>query len=204
MKNLIVALLLCSVMQYAYAAPINLVQNGDFELPVALPGDVPTWSYSGGDSFFGVDADYIGSPLSRPGQVFYDGAATTMGMLGQAIATTAGATYVLEFDLQRYGGSGLPPSNTAAVYFGGNAVFFQQDIAGDWTHFTVSGLIAGPGASTLLQFANLNAYDFNQLDNVSLVALDPDDPTDVPEPATPLNVALSIGALAWLRRRTQR
>lgn len=202
MKNLHAAVFLSLVAQLAGAAPVNLVQNGDFEMAVSGPGDVPLWNYSGGDSYYGVDADYIGSPNARPGQVFYDGAAGNTGLLSQSIATTAGMTYVLEFDLQRYAGSGLAADNLAAVYFGVSNVFYQEDVAGDWTHFTISGLIGGPGASTLLQFSNLNAFDFNQLDNVSLV--EQERPNDVPEPATPLVLAAALGALTLVRRRRPR
>lgn len=202
MKNITAALLLSLAAHAASALPVNLVQNGDFELPVAGPGIVPGWTYSGGDSYFGVDADYIGSPGARPGLVFYDGAATNTGFLSQSISTTAGMTYVLEFDLQRWGSSGLPASNLASVNFGANNVFMQADTAGDWTHFTVSGLLAGPGISTLLQFANLNAFDFNQLDNISLVEQERNN--QVPEPATPLAIAAAIGALSLARRRRTR
>lgn len=201
MKKIVSALLLSMVAQFAAAAPINLVQNGDFELAVTGPGDVPMWSYSGGDSYFGVDADYIGSPLSRSGQVFYDGAANNIGVLSQSVATTAGATYKLEFDLQRYAWSPTNVSNLAAVYFGASNVFFQEDTHGDWTHFTILGLIAGPGNSTVLRFENLNAFDFNQLDNISLVVIDDGGPNPVPEPATPLTMLAAAGAIALLRRR---
>jgi hypothetical protein len=199
MKNLKAALFLSLVAQFATAAPINLVQNGDFEAAVAGPGDVPGWVYSGGDSYFGVDADYIGSPAARPGQVFYDGAATNTGYLSQNIATIAGATYTLEFDLQRWASS-TAISNFASVNFGAATVFAEQDIGSDWTHFMVSGLVGGPGAFTLLQFTNLNLYDFNQLDNISLVAADRP-PVDVPEPATPYVLAAVLGACLLARRR---
>ena len=200
MKTKILGMLAVAVglaAQFATAAPINLVQNGDFEATGAGPGIVASWSYSGGDSYFGVDADYIGSPLARPGQVFYDGAASTPGVLSQSIATTAGTAYVLEFDLQRYGNSGLPASNLASVTFGGINVFSEQDHASDWTHFVVSGLLGGPGAFSLLQFTNLNAFDFNQLDNVSLVAIQP-----VPEPGTLALLGLGLLGLGLSRRRS--
>lgn len=202
MKNLYAAVFLSLAAQFATAAPINLVQNGDFEIAVAGPGMVPNWTYSGGDSYFGVDADYIGSPGARPGLVFYDGAATNTGYLSQSIATTAGTSYILEFDLQRWAGTNNPVSNLASVSFGGASVFYQADTAGDWTHFTVGGLVGGPGAFTLLEFANLNAFDFNQLDNVSLV--EKDVRTDIPEPATPLVFAAALGALTLVRRRRPR
>jgi hypothetical protein len=200
MKKLISVVFLSLATQLAWAAPVNLVQNGDFELPGAGPGMVPGWSYTDGDSYFGVDADYIGSPLARPGLVFYDGAATNTGLLAQSIATNAGTIYRLEFDLQRYASSpNNPIDNLAAIYFGGLTVFSQEDVAGDWTHFVISGLIGGPGASTLLQFANWNTFDFNQLDNVSLV--EQDRPNDVPEPSTPLTLAAALAAITLVRRR---
>lgn len=199
MKKLISVVFLSLAAQLACAAPVNLVQNGDFEIPGANPGLVPGWSYSGGDSYFGIDADYIGSPLARPGLVFYDGAATNAGLLAQSIATTAGTAYRLEFDLQRYATTNNPTDNLAAITFGGSTVFSQEDVDGDWTHFVINGLIGGPGATTLLQFANWNTYDFNQLDNVSLVELD--DTVDVPEPATPLTLAAALAAITLVRRR---
>lgn len=199
MRNLFSAVLLTLAAQFAQAAPINLIQNGDFEIAVASPGDVPGWTYSGGDSYFGVDADYIGSPGSRPGQVFYDGAALTTGYLSQLVATIAGTSYRLEFDLQRYDNSGQPADNLAAVRFGGLTVFNEINIAGDWTHYVVTGLVGGPGGTTLLEFANRNGFDFNQLDNISLIAVDGSTP--VPEPATPLVLAAGVAALALTRRR---
>lgn len=199
MRNLFLAVLLSLAAQCAGAAPINLVQNGDFELAVTGPGDVPGWTYSGGDSYFGVDLDYIGSPASRPGQVFYDGAASSIGYLSQLIATVTGVSYRLEFDLQRYDNSGLAADNLAIITFGGVTVFSETDIASDWTHFIVDGLVGGAGSATLLQFANLNAVDFNQLDNITLIALN--GPVPVPEPSTSLALAAAAGAMILTRRR---
>ena len=202
MRNLLSAVLLSLAAQFAGAAPINLVQNGDFDNLVATPGDVPGWSYSGGDGYFGAGPDFIGSPASRPGFVFYDGAATNTGYLSQLIATVSGASYRLEFDLQRYDNSGMAPSNLAAVDFGGLTLFNEINVTGDWTHYVVNGLVGGAGGATLLRFANLNAVDFNQLDNVTLVALD--GPVPVPEPAAPLAFAAAAGALVLTRRRRRR
>ncbi len=202
MNKLIAALLLGLTAQLATAVPINLVQNGDFEAAVAGPGDVPSWNYSGGDSYFGVDADYLGSPAARPGQVFFDAAADNLGILSQSIATTAGAIYVLEFDLQRWANVGNAVDNLAAVSFGGTNVFYEEDVGGDWTHVMVSGLVGGPGAATLLQFSHFNVFDFIQIDNVSLFVREQD--VDVPEPAVPMLLAAAIGACVLARRRRRR
>jgi hypothetical protein len=204
MKKLLAVTLLHAILGVtaAGAAP-NLIDNGDFELPGGGPGLVPGWTYTDGDAYYGVDADYIGSPNARPGLVFYDGAATNIGLLSQIVDTTTGTSYRLEFDLQRYASTSTNPvDNFATIYFGGLTVFQQEDVAGDWTHFIVDGLIGGAGASTTLTFGNWNTWDFNQLDNITLVATD--GPNDVPEPATALTLAAGLGALAMLRRRRPR
>lgn len=199
MKNLFTALFLSLVAQLAFAAPVNLVQNGDFETPVAGPGIVPGWLYAGGESYYGVDPDYSAAPQARPGLVFYEGAAVNPGYLSQNIATTAGTAYRLEFDLQRYGASGSPASNVTAFTFGALAAFSQTNTAGDWTHYIIDGLVAGPGAFTLLEFSSANVFDFTQLDNVSVTALDA--VIAIPEPGTGFILGAAIGALVLARRR---
>ena len=90
------ALLLAS--PFAHAGP-NLVLNGDFENL-----DISMWTLAspgGGQQAFGEDV--TGSPLSdATNRVFGDLNTTELGFLRQTIATIAGATYKLTFDLQRW------------------------------------------------------------------------------------------------------
>jgi hypothetical protein len=195
-------------MQCALASPINIVNNGNFELGSA--GSVPGWIMApdpasipfGGQS---VVPDFSFSPTPHGGKVFNDAAYLTVGYLSQLLATTAGATYTLEFDLQRFDTNQGVIDNFAMASFDGVTLLNQVNVDGDWTHFTYAGLTAS-GASTQLKFGNRNFWDFNQLDNVSVVktSADPDvppDPRDLPEPASTALVLAALGLLGWTRRR---
>lgn len=169
----------------------NLVSNGNFE-----NADTSMWLQSGDTSAQYFSADWSGSHLSDSNNtVFADGAYPGLGYLGQNIATLAGAKYTLTFDLQRIDtrdvAQGQQLDNEVLVTFGGHTVFHQTNTSGDWTHYTVSDLTAA-GAHTLLQFGDRNHYDYNQLDNVSLVM------TAVPEPATAL---MLMGGLVLMAAR---
>lgn len=185
-------------LAFMLAAPAalagNLVINGDFE-----NADTSMWLHAGDTSAQYFSGDWSGSPLSNPANtVFADGAYPGLGYLGQNIATIAGAKYTLAFDLQRIdttnGNPATPLSNEVLVTFGGNTVFHQTNTSGDWTHYTVSNLTAS-GAHTLLQFGDSNHYDYNQLDNVSLVM------SAVPEPATALMLMGGLVLMATRRFR---
>ncbi|MES2117314.1 MAG: PEP-CTERM sorting domain-containing protein [Pseudomonadota bacterium] len=185
-------------LAFILAAPAalasNLVNNGDFE-----NADHSMWLQTGDTSAQYFSFDYSGSPLSNLNNtVFADGAYPGPGYLGQLIATQAGARYTLEFDLQRIdtsnAGLGQQMNNEMLVTFGANTVFHQTNTSGDWTHYTVTNLTAA-GSQTLLQFGDSNQYDYNQLDNVSLVM------TAVPEPATAAMLMAGLVLMALRRHR---
>lgn len=196
MKTLLSVVLLGLASQAALAAP-NLIVNGDFETPVETAGAVPGWSYEGGDFGYGVDLDRSLSALPREGQVYYDYAGGNTGYLSQAIATVNGYRYLLEFDLQRLPTTDNLPDNLAQISFGNSIVFSQSNIGSDWTHYSISGLLA-TGSSTVLTFGNRNSYDFNQLDNISLSV------TAVPEPASVALLGAGLGVLLLARRKQDR
>ena len=195
-------------VQCALASPINLVANGDFELGGAA--NVPGWVMApdpasialGGQS---VAPDFSFSPAPHGGKVFVDMAYDQVGLLSQLLTTTAGAVYTLEFDLQRFDTSGGDVDNYFKVLFNGVQLLQETNVGADWTHFVFSGLTAG-GATTWLEFGNRNFWDFNALDNVTVVQTsrdpgDPNDPRDLPEPTTAAILALGLGLLARAHRR---
>lgn len=196
MKTLLSALLLGLASQAALAAP-NLIVNGDFETSVQSAGEVPGWSYEGGDFGFGVDIDRSLSPAAHDGHVYYDYAGGNTGYLSQTIATVNGYRYTLEFDLQRVATPDQLLDNVAQVSFGNSVVFSQSNIGADWTHYSVSGLLA-TGSSTVLSFGNRNTYDYNQLDNISLSV------SAVPEPAGVALLGAGLGVLLLARRRDRK
>lgn len=170
----------------ASGAQANLVVNGDFET-----GNFTGWSKSGNLSLSDVIANTV---TSNHTFLWRSGATGSPAIISQALATTAGATYTLEFDLYN-----TATQNAAfAALFDGVNVFTSTNTPLNWMHFSFSGLKA-TGASTLLSFSARNDPSFYRLDNIVVTA---DARNNVPEPGS---VALTLAALllaaAAMRRR---
>jgi hypothetical protein len=192
-------------MQLAFAGPTNLVTNGDFELGGL--GNIPGWTLTPapGGQLQTVLADAIG-PAPHGGKVFLDPAGgTDIGYISQALTTVIGATYKVTFDLQRFDTNNGDVVNFAQAMFGSYVGFEETNVGADWMIKTFN--FTATQTSTVLQFANSNYWDYNQLDNVVVIqtSADPDlppDPSNVPEPASAALVMAALGLLGWTRRRT--
>lgn len=208
MKTFLRALLFSALglsAQALWATPIELVVNGDFET-----GTLGGWSQSGLTGYQAVSTDTLGPVLTRhTGFVFSEGADISNGYISQTIATVAGATYTLKFDLQRLDtrGPGDPLTNFEEVTFGAVTVFSETNVTdNDWMSHTFNNL-AGTGGLVELKFGGRNVYNYIQLDNISLVAdaVAPGPPGPpagaVPEPASIAMLLLGLGALGWTRRK---
>lgn len=91
-------LLLDNVSLKLNGAGANLVVNGGFESGPVDANQPTGWSYL--NSFGAAYAGVVGSNCGNGGgNCYYDGAVQAYDGISQAIATTAGASYTLTFDL---------------------------------------------------------------------------------------------------------
>jgi PEP-CTERM motif len=169
------------------AAAQNIVTNGGFET-----GDFTGFTQFGNTGFAGVET----GSASEGTQSAYFGPVGSVGGINQTLATIAGQSYQISFDLQNDGGT---PSSFEAL-FGSNQLFSLTNSEA-FGYTTFSTTLTAIGASTDLSFSFRQDPRFFSLDNISVTAVS----GAVPEPATWAMMLLGFGMVgASMRRRHPR
>lgn len=182
-KTILAAILVLSALS-ASATP--LVTNGDFET-----GTFAGWTLSGDTSTSVISKNNVTSNTTN---VWRSGASDAETYISQVLTTVANASYTLSFDVYTDSTSG----SSFSASFGGNVVSSFVNEVHNWTHYSVTNLVAG-GTSTELKLGARNDPRFTRVDNISVVQT-----STVPEPASMLLLSGAFAALALTRRRKAR
>jgi hypothetical protein len=192
MKVILAALSL--VLATSLSARADLITNGGFET-----GDFTGWQVThASQSLF-----LVGGPADRAG-VHSGGFAAEFGSpnaddtIAQTIlATTPGATYVLDFWLAKTGGN---TRNDFSASWNGQTLLDLLNVSA-FGYTEHSYVVAAAAASSTLRFAGRNGPGWYGLDDVSVTELPPAT-RSVPEPSSVALLgftAVALGALARLR-----
>lgn len=178
------------------SARANLVANGNFDLDTPPGGTAPMdWSFtpaSSGSDFFVGPMPTFGA-FSGPNSANFGAVGDLDDVLWQNIATTAGQTYTISFELAHNSSNA---ENDFSVQFGGVTVFsIANQSQFGYTLETVTG--TATSSSTLLSFSGREVPQWYGLDNVSVSS-------GVPEPSTWAMLILGFAGLGFAgHRRTK-
>ncbi len=181
------ALSLCAAAALALAAALPAqaaIVNGGFET-----GDFSGWTVAGDTGYTGVDAFAANS--GSYGAFF--GEERPGSSIEQTFATTAGASYLIEFWLQL--DDSAVPNSFSWSWDGVSQALLIDESAFGYTHF--SGVVTATSSLSTLRFDVMNEQSFFLLDDVSASM-------QVPEPASAalaLIAFAAMGAGVTTRRR---
>ncbi|MDB6000500.1 MAG: hypothetical protein JWP52_2199 [Rhizobacter sp.] len=169
-------------------AATELVSNGGFET-----GDFTGWTTTDAPfptSMYNVDT---AGPHNGDYSAFFGGTGPDSDSISQAIATTAGASYLVSFYLANPAGT---PDGSFTASLGG-VQFFSAPMSA-FAFGPMSFTVSATGDDSVLSFGGFNTgSDFYTLDSVSVMAA-------VPEPSTYallLTGLLAVGAYSRRQRR---
>jgi PEP-CTERM motif len=176
-------------------AQANLVVNGNFDLDSPPSQTAPvdwtlTPAISGSDFFVGPGPSY--GAFSAPNSANFGGTGSTDDVLSQTLATVAGGTYTLSFELAHDATD--TANNFSAIWNGISVLSLVNTSTFGYTSYSYT--VAATGTSTVLSFAGRENPAWYDLDNVSVV------PTTTPEPGSLIwLLAVGFGGLYAFRRR---
>ena len=181
-------LLVCAVVLTFGSASCKagLLTNGSLET-----GNFTGWNRQGDTGFTGVRlGGFSGQSPTEGNYQAFSGPVFTFGGINQAVATTAGQSYALSYDLASL--SGTPSSYRVSI--NGNVVDSGANFAFAYTHRRFD--FTATSSSTIIQF-DFYHDSFFLLDNVQVV----------PEPGS--MALMGMGAIAlicgsMLRRRVKK
>ena len=184
--NLPAVVVAAACLGCAGGARADFIVNGGFET-----GDFTGWTVTGDAATYGVDGSnpHSGNFNAFFGQPANDGAGKTLLM--QAVTTTPGLSYVLDFYLMSED-PGISNPSEFSVQFGSTVLTDQVDHP-PFTYHEFQYTVVATANVTILTFAFSNDNAFFDLDDVSLRA--------VPEPSSLACLAIGVVVLGWYRWR---
>ena len=187
LKAAVPSLVLCAAMLSfcGSAGAASLVTNGGFET-----GDLTGWTLTGNSGFLGVQCPGAGFVPGGSCDLFA-GPPGSAGGIQQTLATTLGASYIVNFSFEPDGGQ---PSSFSATFGGVTLVSLTNPATSSFIDYSFD--VTASGASTVLAFNFRDDPGFLFFDDVSV--------NQTPLPAALPLFTGGLGVIGLLARRRKR